>query len=136
MLFPLGRKQNEVALIALQCCKILHCADSSLHFPTFSEMSQQHLGQVIESRVYLVIGSVGGRMSSKICILFAVADNYGVMAYAVYLFLLTIWWGKVWGDATACPYIHFESAVEGAMQPLEVAVRTVAETFGGVAVFK
>lgn len=67
---------------------------------------------------------------------FAVADNYGVLAYGVYLFTLTIWWGKVWGDATACPYIHFEDCLQGSMKPLEVAVRTAAEVFGGVAVFK
>ena len=58
------------------------------------------------------------------------------MAYSVYLFSLTIWWSMTWGEATACPYIHFESAAEGAMKPLEVAVRTAAATFGGVAVFK
>jgi len=68
--------------------------------------------------------------------LIIIADNYGVAAYAVYLFLLTIWWGQVWGDATACPYFHFEALAEGTMKPLEVAVRTVAETFGGVAIFK
>ena len=42
----------------------------------------------------------------------------------------------VWGDATACPYFHFESLYEGTMKPLEVAVRTIAEVFGGIAVFK
>eukprot|EP00093_Oithona_nana_P006732 06732.XXX_105051_103143_1 [CDS] Oithona nana genome sequencing. len=68
--------------------------------------------------------------------LIIIADNYGVLAYSVFLFALTIWWGQVWGDATACPYFHFESLYEGSMQALEVAVRTIAATFGGVAVFK
>jgi hypothetical protein len=40
--------------------------------------------------------------------LFLVADNYGVTAYAVCLFLLTIWFSEHWGEATACPYNHFE----------------------------
>ena len=66
----------------------------------------------------------------------SVADNYGVFAYSIFLFALTIWWGQVWGDATACPYFHFESLIEGSMQPLEVAVRTLAEVFGGIAIFK
>ena len=66
----------------------------------------------------------------------SVADNYGKLGYAVFLFSLTIWWGMVWGDATACPYFHFESLYEGTMKPLEVAVRTIAEVFGGIAVFK
>ena len=69
-------------------------------------------------------------------LLFTVADNYGVSAYAVYLFALTIWWGQVWGEATACPYFHFESWLEGTMKPLDVALRTIGATFGGVAVFK
>ena len=72
----------------------------------------------------------------KIFLLVKVADNYGVMAYAVFLFTLTIWWGLHWGDATACPYIHFEDCINGSMPVLEVVVRTVAEVFGGVAVFK
>ena len=67
---------------------------------------------------------------------FSVADNYGVFAYSIFLFALTLWWGQVWGDATACPYFHFESLIEGSMQPLEVAVRTLAEVFGGIAIFK
>ena len=73
---------------------------------------------------------------SKKNIYFSVADNYGVFAYSIFLFALTIWWGQVWGDATACPYFHFESLIEGSMQPLEVAVRTLAEVFGGIAIFK
>ena len=64
------------------------------------------------------------------------ADHYGVAAYAVCLFTLTIWWSQHWGDATACPYIHFENCVNGTMPLIEVVVRTVAEVVGGVAVFR
>merc|ERR1712038_1040383 len=39
--------------------------------------------------------------------LIIVADHYGVAAYSVCLFTLTIWWSGHWGDATACPYHHF-----------------------------
>ena len=56
--------------------------------------------------------------------------------YAIYLFFLTIWWGLHWGDATACPYTHFEDCILGSMKLLEVGVRTAAAVFGGVAVFK
>ena len=66
----------------------------------------------------------------------SVADNYGVMSYAVFLFLLTIWWNDHWGEATACPYIHFEEALRGRMGILETAVRTAAEVAGGILVFK
>lgn len=65
-----------------------------------------------------------------------VADHYGVLAYAVCLFTLTIWWSQHWGDATACPYIHFENWINGPMPILEVLVRTAAQVFGGIAVFK
>ena len=43
---------------------------------------------------------------------YVVADNYGLLAYGVYLFLLTIWWSLHWGDATACPYNHFEELLQ------------------------
>jgi hypothetical protein len=49
---------------------------------------------------------------------------------------LTIWWSDHWGDATACPYTHFEDMILGSMTFIEVAVRTAAAVFGGVAVFK
>jgi len=68
--------------------------------------------------------------------LIIIADNYGLAAYALYLFLATIWWSQHWGDATACPYNHFESCVEGNMTKQETAVRTVAQVVGGVAVFR
>ena len=40
------------------------------------------------------------------------------------------------GDATACPYNHFESCVEGTMTKQETIVRTIAQVIGGVAVFR
>merc|ERR1711997_1322071 len=57
------------------------------------------------------------------------------MGYAIFLFSLTIWWGQHWGDATACPYLCFEDCINGSMSFLETAVRTIAATIGGVAVF-
>ena len=39
-------------------------------------------------------------------VLLPVADNYGVMAYSVFLFTLTIWFSRQWGEATACPYVQ------------------------------
>merc|ERR1712088_112899 len=68
--------------------------------------------------------------------LIIIADNYGLAAYGLYLFLLTIWWSMKWGDATACPYNHFEECVQGNMIGQETAVRTVAQTLGGIAVFR
>ena len=56
--------------------------------------------------------------------------------YAIYLFLLTIWWSMHWGDATACPYNHLEDLVQGNMSRQETIVRTIAEVVGGVAVFR
>merc|ERR1712107_869414 len=51
--------------------------------------------------------------------LIIIADNYGLAAYGLYLFLLTIWWSMKWGDATACPYNHFEECVQGNMSRQE-----------------
>ncbi len=66
----------------------------------------------------------------------SVADNYGVLAYAVFLFVLTIWFSRQWGEATACPYLQLEDLVAGTMGPKEAVVRTVAATAGGLAVFR
>ena len=57
-------------------------------------------------------------------------------AYAVCLFLLTIWFSEHWGEATACPYNHFEDYAQGNMGLTETVVRTLAETAGGLAVFR
>ncbi|KAJ8982861.1 hypothetical protein NQ317_002268 [Molorchus minor] len=46
--------------------------------------------------------------------LIIVADNWGVGAYAIFLFLLTIWWSSHWEDATACPYNTIEEIIQGA----------------------
>lgn len=65
-----------------------------------------------------------------------VADNFGVATYAVFLFLLTIWWSRVWGDATACPYNHMEDMVEGRTTPRDVALKTWAQLMGGCCVWR
>jgi len=65
-----------------------------------------------------------------------VADNFGVWAYAVVLFLLTVWWGKVWGDATACPYTHLEDVVMGNADTQTALMKTWAELTGGVLIFR
>ncbi|XP_017040802.1 aquaporin-11 [Drosophila ficusphila] len=68
--------------------------------------------------------------------LIIVADNFGVSMYAVCLFLLTIWWGRVWGDASACPYTHMEDVVEGRTSFKEMALRSWAELMGGCCVYR
>lgn len=65
-----------------------------------------------------------------------VADNFGVATYAIYLFVLTIWWSKVWGDATACPYNHMEDMVEGNTSPRDVALKSWAQLMGGCCVYR
>lgn len=56
--------------------------------------------------------------------------------YAIYLFILTIWWSLNWGDASACPYTHLEEAVEG-KKSLRVAFLLIwAELIGGLVVFR
>lgn len=64
------------------------------------------------------------------------ADNFGVAAYAIFLFLLTCWWSKVWGDASACPYTHMEAMLEGRTSFKEMALLTWAELMGGCCVYR
>uniref|UniRef100_A0A1B6DXG9 Aquaporin n=1 Tax=Clastoptera arizonana TaxID=38151 RepID=A0A1B6DXG9_9HEMI len=68
--------------------------------------------------------------------LIIVADNYGVSTYAVYLFLLTIWWSLNWGEASACPYTHFEDVLTGNTNAFIAVAKTFAELAGGLLIFK
>ncbi|RZF47219.1 hypothetical protein LSTR_LSTR004928 [Laodelphax striatellus] len=68
--------------------------------------------------------------------LIIVADNYGIWAYAVYLFVLTIWWSLSWEDATACPYTHLEEVVEGKLDVRHAGLKIWAELSGGLVVYK
>ncbi|XP_018026270.1 aquaporin-11 [Hyalella azteca] len=68
--------------------------------------------------------------------LIIIADNYGVGAYALYLFLMTVWWGQSWGAATACPYSLLEEYVETGSDPKEVVTKIVAQVIGGIASFR
>ncbi|KAK9505313.1 hypothetical protein O3M35_009397 [Rhynocoris fuscipes] len=68
--------------------------------------------------------------------LIIVADNYGVSTYALYLFLLTIWWSKNWGDATACPYTHIEEYVEGKTWISHVFAKILCQLIGGLLTYR
>ncbi|XP_065340670.1 aquaporin-11 [Cloeon dipterum] len=68
--------------------------------------------------------------------LIIIADNYGVGAYAVSLFLLTIWWSKHWGDATACPYTFIEDLLERRTNYGVVVLKTIFGLIGALSVFQ
>lgn len=69
-------------------------------------------------------------------LLFSVADNYGVGMYAFYLFLLTVWWSKNWGDATACPYSPIEELVQGNQIVYKVLLTIFSQVLGGLVIFR
>ena len=64
------------------------------------------------------------------------SENFGVEYYAVYLFLLNVWWGIAWGDASACPYMHVEDLVDGKTTLADVALCTWAELMGGFCIHR
>ncbi|PNF16062.1 hypothetical protein B7P43_G04583 [Cryptotermes secundus] len=68
--------------------------------------------------------------------LIIVADNFGVSAYGIFLFLLTIWWAFNWGDATACPYTHIEDVVLGNTDIRTAVLISAFELAGGMISFK
>jgi len=68
--------------------------------------------------------------------LIIVADNFGVSTYAIYLFLLTVWWNIAWQDASACPYTHMEEFLEGRTTLKEVSLRAWAQLMGGCCVYR
>lgn len=68
--------------------------------------------------------------------LIIVADNYGVFAYAVYLFLLTVWWSSVWDDATACPYNPLEEILEGTKSITNAIMIIFSQVLGGLVIYQ
>lgn len=56
--------------------------------------------------------------------------------YAIYLFLLTIWWSINWEDATACPYTHLEDFIEGKKSIRDAFLLIWAQLVGGLAIFR
>ncbi|OXA60708.1 aquaporin-11 [Folsomia candida] len=68
----------------------------------------------------------------ELCI---IADNYGIHAYATYLFLLTVWWSYRWGDASACPYTHIEDLLQGQATFKYVLLVVFVQVFSGWAIY-
>ncbi|XP_068913262.1 aquaporin-11 isoform X1 [Tenebrio molitor] len=68
--------------------------------------------------------------------LIVVADNWGIWAYALYLFLLTIWWSKNWDTATACPYSPVEEILEGAQDVSNAALLIFSQILGALVTFR
>lgn len=68
--------------------------------------------------------------------LIIIADNYGVTAYGVALFILTIWWSLNWDDASACPYTHLEDVAERKSNLLIALFKIGAELIGGYIIIK
>lgn len=67
--------------------------------------------------------------------LIIVADNWGVEAYAIYLFVLTVWWSKVWENATACPYNPMEEVMEGTRDTKEAMMVIAVQVIGAFLTF-
>ncbi|CAH1154730.1 unnamed protein product [Phaedon cochleariae] len=67
--------------------------------------------------------------------LIIVADNWGISAYATYLFLLTLWWSSKWGTASACPYNAIEEVVEGSRRLPHAILIVLSQTLGGLVTF-
>lgn len=67
--------------------------------------------------------------------LIIVADNFGVVMYAVFLFLLTLWWTKVWTTETACPYLVVEEYWEGREILQRMLMIIAAQVLGGFVIF-
>ena len=65
-----------------------------------------------------------------------VAEVYGIWMYAVFLFVLTLWWASHWGDAAACPYIHIEAYLDGSSSFSQAFLASLAEIAGGLAIYK
>ncbi|KAK8744135.1 hypothetical protein OTU49_001017 [Cherax quadricarinatus] len=104
-----------------------------------SHVIRGHLSELIHNELLkgcLLELVAAAEMCGSCFELIIIADNYGVYAYAVYLFLMTIWWGQSWGTATACPYSLLEEYVEVGANPLHVVLKIIAQVIGGLASFR
>ncbi|XP_044272597.1 aquaporin-11 [Tribolium madens] len=68
--------------------------------------------------------------------LIIVADNWGIWAYALYLFILTIWWSSSWDTATACPYSPIEEILEGSQDVSNAALLIFSQILGALVTFR
>ncbi|KAG5871906.1 hypothetical protein JTB14_017958 [Gonioctena quinquepunctata] len=68
--------------------------------------------------------------------LIIVADNWGVSTYALFLFLLTLWWSAKWEDASACPYNAIEDVIEGKRTLKHALLIIVSQILGGLITFR
>ena len=64
------------------------------------------------------------------------SEDFGVAYFALYSFLLNVWWSIVWGDASACPYMHVEDLLDGKITLADVALCTWAELMSGFCVYR
>ncbi|XP_026473151.1 aquaporin-11 [Ctenocephalides felis] len=87
-------------------------------------------------RSLILEGIAAAELCASCFELIIVADNYGVSMYAIFLFVLTIWWSMVWGDATACPYTLLEDVVEDKATLREAVLKTWAQLVGGCLIFR
>ena len=65
-----------------------------------------------------------------------VADNWGVGVYALFLFLLTIWWSLTWETESACPYNPLEELVEGTKNVKTTILIIIFQLLGAVLTFR
>lgn len=67
--------------------------------------------------------------------LIVVTENWGIMAYAIYLFILTLIWDHTWEDASACPYTAIEEVLEGTRDYSNAALRIFGQILGASITF-
>lgn len=65
----------------------------------------------------------------------SVTENYGIEAYAAFLFLLVLLWDRTWTDASACPYTALEEVIEGQRDYSNAALRVFGQISGGLVTF-
>ncbi|CAG9863814.1 unnamed protein product [Phyllotreta striolata] len=68
--------------------------------------------------------------------LIIIADNWGISSYALFLFLLTVWWGTQWEEATACPYNPLEDVLEGGKNTKTAILTVASQLVGALVTFK
>ncbi|KAL3273601.1 hypothetical protein HHI36_015033 [Cryptolaemus montrouzieri] len=108
--------------ISIGCCYLLRKAVKSL-------MNENVFRDIILEFITTI------EMCISFFELIIITENWGIWAYAIFLFFLALLWDKTWSDASACPYTSMEEVIEGNRDYSNAALRIFAQIVGGLVTF-
>ncbi len=106
-----------------------------------AEVTRRHIADMhLRRRAHLLKSALTEAVTTaEMCAtsfeLIIISDNYGVLAYSVLLFVVSVTWTVLWKDTTACTYVPMELWMQGRMKLKESLFCIFAQICGGLAIF-